>query len=135
MQTKLLSFAVLLSAVAIAGCGSDDKSSPAAGDSDSDKVAAVIEDLGTSARDGDGDRICTELFTSNLRISVARASGTTCPKEVSANLFSADTTFDVTDIEINGDTATAKVVDQRDRASDLVLFSQDDGSWRIARIG
>ena len=135
MRTKLLPFAVLLSTLAIAGCGSDDKSSPAAGAGDSDEVRAVIKDLGTSARDGDGDRICEELFTSNLRISVARASGTTCAKEVRANLFSDDTTFDVTSVDIDGNTATAKVTDQRDRASDLVLFSQDDGSWRIARIG
>ncbi|HZO36020.1 MAG TPA: hypothetical protein VFB41_04000 [Solirubrobacteraceae bacterium] len=132
MQTKLLWFAVLLSAGAIAGCG--DKASLTSGDTAQDKVTAVIDDLGTSARDGDGDRICKELFTSNLRISVARASGTTCAKEVGANIFSSDTKFDIGDVTVDGTTATASVTDQDGRTSSLV-FASEDGQWRIARIG
>lgn len=134
MPTKLLWLALLVMTALTIGCGKSDHALKTKGDEPRDQIAAVIDQLGKAARDDDGARICKELFTSNLRISVARASGTTCAKEVGDNLFSPETAFDVKSVEVDGATATATVTDQRDRTSHLVLESED-GAWRIARIG
>ena len=117
---------MLLAGIVSGGCG-DDKMSPA--ETSKDQVTAVITSLGESARDGDGAKICNELFTSNLKISVAKASKKTCAREVGDNIFSSETSFDVKSVKVDGDTATATVTDQKDRTSDLVLFNES-GGWR-----
>jgi hypothetical protein len=134
MGRRLAWIPVLAAAAIVGACGSSGKEPFASGDSAHDRVAAVIADLGRSARGRDGDRICQTLFTSNLRISIARASHRTCPREVGANIFDSRTSFHVQSIQVDGQTATASVKDQDGRVSHLVLRSDGD-TWRIARIG
>lgn len=98
------------------------------------EVAKVVDQLQSAGRESDGDRICEDLFTENLSISVKRASKRECAEEVTSNISGEDTTFEVSNIKINGKNATAELVDEEDRRSS-VLFQQEGGSWRIARIG
>jgi hypothetical protein len=120
-----------LAGAALLGCGSDD--SPKFEGEKAD-VAAVIDNLGEAARDGDGAAICNDLFTSNLRISVARASRQSCASEVTEKIVSKDTKFEIEDVSVVGARATARVKDQKDRTSALLLEKSGD-EWRIARIG
>ena len=97
------------------------------------EVAKVVDQLQSAGRESDGDRICEDLFTKNLSISVQRASKRECAEEVTSNISGEDTTFEVSKIKINGKNATAELVDEEDRRSS-VLFQQEGGGWRIARI-
>jgi hypothetical protein len=131
--TSLL--AVAAAATAAFGCGgskSDDSSSKT---SDAkQQVAQIVDQLGAKARGGDGQAICTDLFTKNLQASIAKAAGTTCATEVGKNLAGADVTFSVVKVDARKDQAVAVVKDQKGRESSLVVLPED-GAWKIARIG
>jgi hypothetical protein len=121
-----------LSGAALLGCGSDESKPKFEGEKAD--VAAVIDKLGQAARDGDGATVCNDLFTSNLRISVRRASHRPCADEVTQNIVSKDTKYTVEDVSVIGANATAHVKDQEDRKSALLL-QKSGNTWRIARIG
>jgi hypothetical protein len=119
--------AVVLCTGLLAGCGDDDS------DSSDAQIAAVVMQLEDASRAGDGGRICDQLFTENLAISVKRASKQECADEVAENVASDDAEFKLERLDVKGDNATAELVDQRGERS-AVLFERDGDSWRIARI-
>lgn len=121
-------------ALLVAACGGGGGENEGRYDGAEAEVAKVVDQLQSAGRESDGDRICEDLFTENLSISVQRASKRPCPEEVTSNISGEDTTFEVSDIKINGKNATAELVDEKDRRSS-VLFQQEGGEWRIARIG
>lgn len=122
-----------LVALSLSGCGAEDAAN-AAGDSGGDPdVAQVVDRLAEASREGDGARICDELFTENLRISVERASGRECADEVVANVGVSDASYDLQNLTVDRNQATAVLKDQTDRRS-RVLFQRVEGQWRIARI-
>ena len=125
---------IALGAAALTGCGSDHGSNGSKYDGQKAEVAAVIDSLGNAARDGAGTRICQDIFTSNLRISVTRAAHQPCADEVTQNVFNKETKYAVEDLSVIGDQATARVKDQKDRTS-VLLLQKAGGRWRIARIG
>ncbi len=124
---KRVTVAVLCTAL-LAGCGGDDDSNDPKAD-----INAVVAELQDSSRKGEGDTICTRLFTENLSISVKRASGQSCAKEVADNVTSDDAAYELEKLTVKGNNATAVLVDQEDRRS-AVLFQRENGEWRIARI-
>jgi hypothetical protein len=99
---------------------------------DTVQLRALVAELASAAQDDDGDRICNDLFMENLRISVQRASRHSCGQEV-ANNVASDTSYEVSQIQVTGDNATATLTDQKGTRSD-VLFQRDGDKWRIARI-
>ena len=111
----------------LAGCGDDDS------DSADGEITAVVSELQVASREGDGARICNDLFTENLAISVKNASKHECADEVAQNVASDDAEFKLENLKVNGNNATAVVVDQRGQRS-AVLFQREGDSWRIARI-
>lgn len=111
----------------LAGCGDDDS------DNADKEITAVVSELQVASRAGDGARICNDLFTENLAISVKNASKQACADEVAANIASDDAEFKLENLKVNGNNATAVVVDQRGQRS-AVLFQRANDSWRIARI-
>ena len=120
--------------VAAAGCGGDDGGG-SAGDFEGEQqqVAEVVDRLGSAARDGDVKTICEELITVELQRSVREAAGTSCAQEFTENIVSDETRFDVQEVEVDGTRATATVVDQADRRSEIA-FQRVGDEWRIARI-
>ena len=124
---KRVTVAVLCTAL-LAGCGGGDDS-----DKPETDINAVVAELQQSSREGDGETICTVLFTENLAISVKRASGQTCAKEVADNVTSDDAAYKLEKLQVRGNNANAVLVDQQDRRS-AVLFQRENGEWRIARI-
>jgi len=119
--------AVALCAGLLAGCGDDDS------DSSEGQITAVVMELQDASRAGDGARICDQLFTENLAISVKRASKQECADEVAENVASDDAEFKIESLEVNGNNANGQLVDQRGQRS-AVLFQREGDSWRIARI-
>lgn len=133
MRVRVL--AAALAALAIVGCGGDDDDDEgSATDVGVAQISAVVDDLQNAAKAGDTVNICDELFTRNLKISIRNASGQPCAEEVADNVAPRNATFKVSDIRVGADRATAKVVDGKGVASNLV-FLREKARWRIARIG
>jgi hypothetical protein len=125
-------WAVLIACAAFAtGCGADENT---AGGDDREQIRQVIEELGAAARAGNGARVCDELFTENLRISITRASQRSCAQEVQRNIAGPNTRYRLEDLNVKGDQATGLTIDQQGRRSAL-LMQLEGGRWRIARIG
>ena len=111
----------------LAGCGG--------GDSDRDAVDKVLSNLESASRDGDGARICDEIFTPKLAASVSRSSDSgKCATEVKAKLFSPDAEIDVEKINVGDESsATATVKEANGNVSKVFLVKQDD-QWRIRGV-
>ena len=127
--------AAIGAALVVAGCGGGgDGSNASRYSGEKAKAARVIDELEAASRAADGNRICKQLFTRNLAISVTKASKRQCATEVTSQLFADDADFKVEDIAVAGKQASLRVKDQEDRVSLLVLLKQR-GRWRIGRIG
>ena len=119
--------AVVLAVVLVTRNGSDS--------SDRDAVEQVMSDLQSASRDGDGQRICNEIFTPKLSDSVTRSSATgDCASEVKAKLFSPTAQIEVQSIAVHdGSNATARVEEANGNVSNVFLVKQD-GRWRIRSV-
>ncbi len=124
-----------LLATGFAGCGgSDDKQQDSEG-SDRAAVSRVLTQLQEASQAGDGDRICTQIFTPRLANSVTRASRTgSCADEVKRQLFSPSTRISVEDVTVNDPAnATATVKEANGNRSTVFLVKQS-GRWRIRSV-
>jgi hypothetical protein len=132
-MTRMKTAGLLLALVAVAplgGCfGGDDDSS------DRDAVDQVLSDLQTASQDGDGTRICDEIFTPKLAALVSRSSKSgECATEVKAKLFSPNAKIAVENIDVPDESnATATVKEANGNVSKVFLVKQD-GQWRIRSV-
>ena len=130
-RIKTAGLMVALFAVApLGGCfgGSDDSS-------DRDAVDQVMSDLETASQQGDGSRICDEIFTPKLAALVSKsAKSGKCATEVKSKLFSAEAKIDVEQIDLPDDSnATATVKEANGNVSKVFLVKQS-GQWRIRSV-
>jgi hypothetical protein len=118
-----------------AGCGDDDDVNNNADNYDGTEaeVANVVDDFANAGRDGDGTKICEDIFTTELAGNIERESGQSCPSEVEDNLPEDEYELEIDTLAVDGDTATAAVTDQEDNSSVLHIEKVDD-VWRIARV-
>jgi hypothetical protein len=129
-RIKTAGLLLVLAAVGpLAGCGGGGD------DSDRDAVDDVLSSLESASRDGDGARICDEIFTPKLAASVSRSSDSgKCATEVKAKLFSPDAEIDVENINVGDESsATATVKEANGNVSKVFLVKQD-GQWRIRGV-
>jgi len=100
-----------------------------------DQVREVMSDLQAASQDGDGDRICNELFTPKLAALVSASSDTgSCTAEVKNQLFSPETQIEVQSVDVpDGSNATATVEEANGNVSKVFLVKQD-GRWRIRSV-
>lgn len=119
----------------VIGCGGgDDKSTNADRfEGDDRDVAVVIDDFAEAGRDGDGTRVCDEIFDESLKRNIEREAKQSCASEVQDNLPKDKYELDVDTIEIKGKSATVTVTDQDDNKSVLVMTKTGD-DWRIFRV-
>ena len=121
-------FAILL----MAGCGGDSESDAG---SDTEAVANVMASLNEASRAGDGDRICTHLFTPKLASSVSSSSKTgDCEQEVKSNLFSPETRISVENISVPDDSSAVATVKEANGNTSRVFLVKSDGEWRIRSV-
>jgi hypothetical protein len=131
-RTKTACLLLALAAVVpLSGCfggGGGDKS-------DRDQIDQVMSDLQSASRDGDGSRICQEIFTPKLAalISTSSKSGN-CATEVKAKLFSPEAKIDVESVDVpDSSNATATVKEANGNVSKVYLVKQG-GEWRIRSV-
>ena len=124
----VLAFAV--AALGACGGGSEKKPSPAVS-AQQRGVLDTVDRLQVASRRGDGEQICTEIFTTELARSVEAKSKTSCAKEVKQKLFSPQAELALgRDVRFSGDRAVATVMEQTGKVSTLNLVKQG-GAWRI----
>ncbi len=140
MQYLTLGSRLTLGAVlALVGCGGSDTEPPSTQklstvSGDQRNVLATVDALQTASRNGDGDRVCDDLFSPGLVKSVEAAAGQSCAKEVRQRLFTPDAEISVSrDIKVDGARGTAVVREQIGNVSKLSLVKQD-ARWRIDRV-
>ena len=105
------------------------------GSSDQDAVEQVMTDLETASREGDGERICNQIFTPKLSNSVTKSSASgSCASEVKDKLFSPETQIEVENIDVPDEAnATATVKEANGNTSTVFLVKQS-GRWRIRSV-
>lgn len=103
--------------------------------SDEDQVRQVLSDLQTASRDGDGDRICQELFTPKLAALVSASSDTgSCTAEVKNQLFSPDAQIEVQSVDVPDESNATATVEEANGNVSRVLLVKQDGQWRIRSV-
>jgi hypothetical protein len=136
-RKRIASLAALCAAVLVVGCGGDDGDG---GSNNADDysgteadVASVVDDLANAGRDGDGAKICEEILTTELVETVEQESDQSCASEFASELEEGEYELEIDSLEVDGDTATVGVTDQKDRRSVLHIERVDD-DWRIASV-
>jgi hypothetical protein len=138
-MSGLAAAAVVAAALAGCGGGSSGDQKPA-GDTSSkvDNGAAVkqvISDLQAASRAGDGQRICTQIFTPKLADSVTTSARSgSCAKEVKKKLFSPKSLITLQNVDVpNAANATATIKEANGNTSTVFLVKQS-GRWRIRSV-
>jgi len=125
-----------LLALAVGGCGGAPRDSATEFDGDQQRVAAVVEQMETAARDNKPEAVCAKLLADRL-LATLKDQGTTCTTAVKDAFADADS-FDLTvdDVTLNGTKATAKVKSGTgsDEKADTLDFELDGTAWKIAAL-
>ena len=127
----ILVVAVVAAALLVGrGLGGDDSSS-----SDQDAVRQVMTNLQTASREGDGQRICNQIFTPKLSNSVTRSSASgSCAAEVKANLFSPKTTIEIENVDVPDESNATVTVKEANGNTSTVFLVKQSGRWRIRSV-
>jgi hypothetical protein len=131
------SLALCALAFLLSACGSAAPRDSAEDFSGADRaVAATVERMETAAREDDPERLCTQLLSEKL-LAAIEEGGTNCvtaAREGFKDASSKDLTVD--DVEIRGDTATAKITSGSGSSekSDTLQLEKVGAGWKIASL-
>ena len=127
----ILVVAVVAAALLVGrGLGGDDSSS-----SDQDAVRQVMTNLQTASREGDGQRICNQIFTPKLSNSVTRSSASgSCATEVKSKLFSPQTQIEVETVAVTDESNATVIVKEANGNTSTVFLVKQSGLWRIRSV-
>jgi len=128
---RLMPIALLLVALALAGCTTANRSTSAGDFKGAERdVAQVVDDLKSTR---DPDEVCSRILTDDFAKSL-EAGGRDCVDEVQATLRDvADTDMDVRDVTVTGTNARAAV--QQDGLTSTFELSRSGESWQISSFG
>ena len=126
---------ILVVAVAVAvvlvtrGAGDD------AGSSDAIAVRQVLTDLESASREGDGERICNQIFTPKLAnlVTSSSASGS-CGSEVKAKVFSPDAQIEIESVNVTDESNATAIVEEANGNTSTVFLVRQSGVWRIRSV-
>jgi len=127
----------LVAAAVVAGCGQAPSSAGDFKGGEKD-VAEVIEELQTAAQSRKPEDICSEVLSRRLADRLKTADGDCVDTMEKVTGDADDFELEVTDVAINGTTATAKVEARREGKKDAVTtftLVQEDGDWRLSNLG
>ena len=130
--------AALGAALLLGGCGGGEEapttSQPSPVQGDQRAILDTVDALNTAGREGDGGKVCDQLFTAALKRSVEVAAGRSCAVEVERSLAAPDEEISLQrDVRIAGTKASAVIREQNGNVSTLHLVRQA-GRWRIAAV-
>jgi hypothetical protein len=127
---------ILLVAVAVAvvlvtrGAGDDD-----AGSKDAVAVRQVLTDLETASREGDGERICNQIFTPKLANLVTSSSTSgSCATEVKSKLFAPDAQIEIQSVNVTDESNATAIVKEANGNTSTVFLVRQSGVWRIRSV-
>jgi hypothetical protein len=126
---------ILVVAVAVAvvivtrGAGDD------AGSTDAVAVRQVLTDLETASREGDGERICNQIFTPKLANLVTSSSTSgSCATEVKSKLFSPDAQIEIQSVNVTDESNATAIVKEANGNTSTVFLVRQSGVWRIRSV-
>jgi hypothetical protein len=120
--------------LALAGCTATPPSSAGDFKGAEKDVAQVVDDMQKAGRTGKPDDLCNDIFTAELADKF-KAGSATCVDEVEKAMRDVnDYDMKVTDITINGSTATAKVEQGKEKRSGTIGLERVGNSWRVSSI-
>ena len=125
--------ALLVVAFAIACGGDDEETNADRYEGEEAEVAGLVDDFAEAGRDGDGERVCEQIFAEALAKNVEREARQSCATEVEDNLPEGDYELEVDSVDVEGDAATVAVTDQDDNKSILHVIKVD-ADWRVLRV-
>jgi hypothetical protein len=105
------------------------------GGSDESAVRQVLTDLETASREGDGQRICNQIFTPKLAnlVTSSSASGS-CATEVKSKLFAADAQIEVQSVNVTDESNATAIVKEANGNTSTVFLVRQSGVWRIRSV-
>jgi hypothetical protein len=121
-------------ALAFVGCGSDDNQEESKSAAETE-VRQVLGQLQQASVAGDGEQICTQIFTPKLADSVTRsAKSGSCAKEVKAKLFSPRARLTVQNVTVTDPVNATATVTEANGNTSTVFFVRQSGRWRIRSV-
>jgi hypothetical protein len=135
-RTIGIAAALLATGGALSACGGNGSGGALSRTSaDTAAIKAVLTDLQAASRQGDGSRICDQIFTPKLSDSVTASSATgSCAKEVKQRLFSPNTRFSVQSVTITEAGAAAAIVKEASGKTSTVFLVKQSQRWRIRSV-
>jgi hypothetical protein len=125
---------LLLVALALGGCTTQEETSADRFQGAEREVAEVVDDLAAASRSGDGEEICTQIVTAELAEDLA--AGDECKDEVEQALSDAnDYDLEVRDVTVSGNTARAEVRQGDDGRTATFEFERGRDGWRATSLG
>ena len=135
MTIGLVGFLVVAVLVAAVLAGRNALSDDQGGGSDQGAVQQVLSDLQTASREGDGERICNQIFTPKLSTLVTNSSESgSCATEVRQNLFAQDARFEVQNVDVPDESNATAVVKEANGNTSTVFLVKQSGRWRIRSV-
>ena len=131
MPSRLAALAAFV--VLLTGCGATQETSSGRYSGEEKRVAQIVDDLQAAGQAADGDKICTRILAKPLADRLA-AGGRSCAQEVEDAIADADEfTFEVLDVTVAGQSATARVKEGSGRGRTLGLV-RDGKDWRVQEL-
>src|SRR5262249_25253640 len=102
---------------------------------DQAKVADVVDSLAAAGRQGNAQKICSDILSKQL-IQELKSAGGDCVTEMDRAIKDAsDYDLRVTGVKINGPNATATVRQGADGKTATFTFVKENGTWRASALG
>ena len=136
MVVRLLTPALAVVALAVAGCTSSSGSDSSAKFTGTEReVAQVVADLQKDGERKDAQKICSDILARSLVDRLGDA-GTSCAQEMDKAIADADD-FDlsVQKVTVNGSSATAVVRRGDDGPTATFRFVREGGKWKATDFG
>jgi hypothetical protein len=115
-NTKYLALLLIVPALGLTACGSDDK-----GSSDKDQLTSIINDVAANPAklcDVAGKALLEQAFSGSVA---------DCKKAAASS--SSDGKATIKTLDVSGDTATATVTDKAGTSN--IKFAKQDGDWKV----
>jgi ketosteroid isomerase-like protein len=118
MRSAAAGLTALLCAALLAACGSE---------SDEDQIRAVVKEFADAANDKDVGAICGQV------VSKAFENEEECEKRAPIGVLGSLEDYEVSDIKVDGDTATARIKATVGGKTDEGpgKFRKVDGEWKL----